>query len=104
MALIKCGECGTEVSTLAAVCPKCAAPIANAPAAKAIGQGVTVTELTSKSLKKRRLVSVAMIIVGVLVFFGAETGSGTAAVGALLTFAGLMHYLVVSTNKWWHHG
>lgn len=28
MALIKCGECGNEVSDKAAACPKCGAPIA----------------------------------------------------------------------------
>lgn len=33
MALIKCPECGNEVSSSAASCPKCGYPIANLPSA-----------------------------------------------------------------------
>jgi hypothetical protein len=41
MALMKCKECGNDVSTSASVCPKCGAPVVLAPgAAKRIAKGV----------------------------------------------------------------
>ncbi len=106
MAMIRCPECSTEVSSLAAACPKCAAPIANATAARAVGQGVTTTEMTSKALKKKRLASVGFIVVGVVVMMSAgsdSAGDGMRAVGGIMLLAGLVLYIVVSAQKWWHH-
>ncbi|WP_371436636.1 zinc ribbon domain-containing protein [Polaromonas sp.] len=32
MALVACSECGKQISTLAATCPSCGAPVAGSPA------------------------------------------------------------------------
>jgi hypothetical protein len=42
MVLIKCKDCGRDVSTSAAACPGCGAPIANAPIEKKTGSGAGV--------------------------------------------------------------
>lgn len=104
MSLIKCPECGTEVSSLASACPKCAAPIAQATAAKAVGQSVTTTEATAKSLKKQMLYATALLCVGVVTIIGADTGSSASVVGVLLCLAGLVWFIATRARAWWHHG
>ena len=67
MALIKCSECGKEVSDKANACPSCGNPINNAPTPP-IGQDTTPKpveiELTSKKWKKVHLLSWAVLILG----------------------------------------
>jgi len=57
MALIKCKECGREVSTEAANCPGCGAPIKMIPAKKAEPEKVSGLGLT-----------VGVIVIGIAVF------------------------------------
>lgn len=104
MALIQCPECKSEVSSLASACPKCAAPITHAAAAKAVGQGVTTTEVTSKALKKRRLISLAMIFGGLLLAMSGPSDPSAGTAGMALFVAGIVYFIVVSVQKWWHHG
>lgn len=48
MALIKCLECGNEVSTSAVACPKCGFPIVNAPSVfETVSHDVTVEDIKS---------------------------------------------------------
>lgn len=48
MALIKCPECGNEVSTSAVACPKCGFPIVNAPSVfETVSHDVTVEDIKS---------------------------------------------------------
>lgn len=48
MALIKCPECGNEVSSSAVSCPKCGYPIANTLAVNS-GSGVAVNNQTGSN-------------------------------------------------------
>ena len=104
MSLIKCSECGTDVSSLAAACPRCAAPIANQAAARAVGQSVTTTELTSKALKKQALLATMTACIGVVLLVAAEPASGTGAIGGLMAFGGLVWFIATRLRTWWHHG
>jgi predicted amidophosphoribosyltransferase len=64
MALIKCTECGRDFSDKASTCPQCAAPlVVEAP--------LVVTELQSKRIKKHKLIAALMMIVGLVMAFGA---------------------------------
>lgn len=64
MALVKCADCGNEVSTLAASCPKCGAP----------GPSVAATQQQMQQqyqrLKPHRLGAAAAICLGMLGAFG----------------------------------
>lgn len=76
MALMKCKECGNEVSTSAGACPKCGAPVVLAPnAAKRIGKGVGLG------------CAGALVVVAILVGIGTATKNSAdkaaAQVGAL---------------------
>src|SRR5690242_1893112 len=72
MALIKCSECGNDVSDKAAACPKCGNPIATvhaqAPAAVAITEvPVTAIEQTGKEYKAQMLMASILAGLGLAV-------------------------------------
>ncbi len=113
MALIQCSECSSQVSDKAATCPKCGAPISDAPAARATGTPVTTTQQTSKRFKAHQLIAAALLVVGIVMMFTgpASTGSGggaavssRVAIGVLLFLVGGVWYLVTRFRTWWHHG
>jgi len=51
MLLINCNECNKEVSSQAACCPHCGAPIAIAQESKVAGTPLTTVQETSKKLR-----------------------------------------------------
>lgn len=112
MALIQCSECSSQVSDKAAVCPKCGAPISDAPAARATGSPVTTTQQTSKRLKGHQLIAFGLIVAGTVsmcsstasVSKGGGAVSTGAVVGVLLFLVGGIWYLVARFRTWWHHG
>lgn len=103
MSLIACPECGQQVSSLAASCPRCAAPIAQKEAAQAVGQQVTTTEATSKKIKAQKAWAIAFVIAGVFVAMAAP-GEGTSTAAGLMMVGGVIWYIVVAIRGWWHHG
>ena len=71
MALVKCPECGNQVSTAAASCPKCGAPIAS----PGIHTPLATVQRTSKPLKAQGCLSTVVIFIGLAVL-GAGSPSG----------------------------
>jgi hypothetical protein len=59
MALIKCAECGREISDKAAACPNCGAPVQAAPAA-----GTTTEGTERKSAGASSALGIVAVIVG----------------------------------------
>lgn len=108
MALIKCPECGAQVSSSAESCPKCAYPIAGGGSTQAHGGKIQTIEQTSKRYKLQQLLSSLLIIGSVVVmivgFSGNEPSSGAAAFGVLGLVVGLIWFTVVRFVTWWHHG
>lgn len=108
MALIKCPDCDKQVSTSAAACPNCGAPVKAARETKAAGAPLTTTQLTSKKFKGQQVVAVLMIIVGAVwlsVYLGANANQGNGAGWAILTLlVGMIWYIVIRIRTWWHHG
>ena len=91
--LTSCAECGNQVSTLAATCPKCGAPVNLKP---------TTIERTSKSIKAQQLLAFLLLAVGIVVAFIGSAGA--AAVGALIFIIGAVWLIVVAVMAWWKNG
>jgi uncharacterized membrane protein YvbJ len=66
MALIKCRECGNEISEWALTCPKCGIPIASSRESRAAGAQLTTIQETSKKFKLQTLISVSLILIGLI--------------------------------------
>ena len=107
MALIKCPECGAQVSSSAESCPKCAYPIAGGGSTQAHGRKIQTVEQTSKRYKLQQLLSTLLIIGSVVVMIagssGNEPNSGAAAFGLLGLLVGLIWFITVRFMTWWHH-
>ncbi|MGB2632042.1 MAG: zinc ribbon domain-containing protein, partial [Minisyncoccales bacterium] len=77
MALIKCSECGREISDKAETCPACGSPLQDKKIQKPV-----VIEQTSKSWKVIQLISGILIIVGLFMVFGNAASRGSADLAA----------------------
>ena len=72
MALVKCGECGSDVSDLAKSCPKCGAPVAAgaaAPPKDRVGGCMAV------------ILSIVAIVILIVIFSSGKTPSDTQPAG-----------------------
>jgi uncharacterized membrane protein YvbJ len=104
MALIKCPECGTEVSDKAPQCPKCSYPISTIPAGQKV-EDVQTIQQTSKRFKKQIIIAVILLIGGIIVLAIGADGKryGLAGVGILAIILGVVWYIIVRIRIWWHH-
>jgi len=102
MALIKCPECGREVSDTARACPCCAYPL-GAP---------TLIEQTAKRWKSVQILGAVLMLLGLvlgLVFLYTTKVSDSSVrpvLACLVPFlvAGVSVYVVGRVGAWWHHG
>jgi uncharacterized OB-fold protein len=104
MALRKCDECNHDVSSKAASCPHCGAPIATAAEATAAGVQLTTVQETGKRLKAQIVIASVLFWVGAIwmtVGFGAASPPGVLA--TLLIVVGFAWYVVTRARIWWHH-
>jgi uncharacterized membrane protein YvbJ len=97
MTIVKCPECGNELSDRAETCPKCGCPL---------HEKVQTIEKTSKKLKLQMLLCRPLIILGMLVgFMGLVMETPTTMILGIVVFAaaflwfGTLRFLI-----WWHHG
>lgn len=100
--LIKCHECGHDVSTQAPACPHCGAPVSSEN--QATKSNLVTTQLTSKRLKIHTLISAILLLLG-LIGFISRTAVGEAPSGftTLLMTTGLIWLVVTRIRVWWHH-
>ncbi|MGU9951079.1 MAG: zinc ribbon domain-containing protein [Gammaproteobacteria bacterium WSBS_2016_MAG_OTU1] len=94
MALIKCKDCGTDVSDVAQACPKCAAPLKGI-----MHDGVNVTmQFTNKNLKLHRLFALLTLVLGLII--GAYSdGIGLQVISSLLIFVSMIWIVVNIIRK-----
>ena len=94
MALIKCTECGNEVSDKASHCPKCGNPIS---------EKIQTIETTSKKWKKVKLISAGLIILGFFIGFGnIDTENKLSMwVGFNALFIGVILLFIGKLGAWW---
>lgn len=107
MALINCPECNNQVSSTAASCPHCGAPIAEATGRKAGRAQLTTIQETSKKLKLHVLLSSIVFWIGVVWLIvginAAKQDEELSAIPVILMFVGVVWYVVTRYRIWWHH-
>lgn len=103
MALVKCPECHTEVSTKASVCPKCSYPIAGGGTTQTHGGMVQTIEVTGKIYKLQQLLSGFLILGCIAVMIAANKGSDSINWSALGIIGGMIWFIMVRFLIWWHH-
>ena len=117
MALIKCPECGAQVSSSAESCPKCAYPIAGRDVSTlAHSRKIQTVEQTSRRYKLQLVLSSLLIIGSMLLYipmlitdFGGVTpkedsGTSGSSYCLLVLCVGLLWHCVARFKAWWHHG
>ena len=108
MALIKCPECGTEVSDKALQCPKCSYPISTAPSQQT-PEDIQTIQQTSKRLKKQIIIAVVLIIGGIILISTGANANKESTRALLFTFGtlaallGAIWYIIVRIRIWWNH-
>ena len=99
MALIKCPDCGRDVSTIAKACPNCGRPMN----INKDGSVVTIQK-TSKKIKAQGCIGGFMALVGfMLVSIGPEVSPETSVAGLLLLIIGMIMLIWSRIAKWWNH-
>lgn len=100
MALIKCEECGKQVSNRAASCPNCGNPFYDNE------DQVTTIQLQKKKWKLQKLLAVSFLIVGwILMMKGLFGGSHEmGGFGGFLLFVGFIWAIVAKLGSWWSTG
>ena len=93
MSLIKCQDCGSEVSSIAPICPKCGRPFTQP-------ERVQTIEKTSKKYKTWMLLSALSIFFGVMEL----PLGGSPAFAAWLIVGGIVGWIVARCMAWWNNG
>lgn len=101
MSLIKCSECGKEISDKATVCPSCGNPITNKSETVLEEAPVVTIQKTYKRWKAVRLISWIFIIIGFISLGAGETGQ---ALGAMTIFFGVIGLIIAKLGAWWTTG
>jgi uncharacterized membrane protein YvbJ len=109
MALIKCPECGTEVSDKAEKCPRCAYPLQTGGSRETKNVKVTEVQMTSKKHKKRYVWAALAAVLGVILVFSglnnsSETTSPSFIIGLILIAFAVVYSIIVRAIRWWSHG
>lgn len=98
MALIKCTECGKEISEKASACPFCGNPMAKQP---------LVIEQTDKKWKMVILWSWGAVIFGLCFFSAGSTKGGfnhpLTGLGFSLGSLGVLGIIFGKCGRWWYH-
>ncbi len=102
MPLVKCSDCGHEISDQAPACINCGRPIRPDPADQK-GKKV-VTELTSKNIKSVQAVGALLVVVGGFLFFKSTESSAYTIYSSISFVSGLVILLCSEISRWWHHG
>ncbi len=101
MSLIKCSECGKEISDKAESCPNCGNPVINASESVFKEAPVVTIQQTYKKWKAVKLISWIVVIIGIMSLGGSEAGK---ALGGMLIFFGIIGLIVAKMGKWWTTG
>jgi uncharacterized membrane protein YvbJ len=104
VALIKCSECGHEVSNKATACPKCGAPIADA----SVNTPTQTVQQTSKTLKAHYAIAGIIFFIGLIwlifnIVYAASTQQSISLIPVILTAIGAVWGITTKIRIWWHH-
>ncbi len=98
MALIKCSECGKEISDKADACPSCGNPIHHTAPAPAVPVQKIEIEQTNKKWKGTGCFAV------ILAFIGLMTLSKSMGLGIGLIVLALVISFIARAGAWWDNG
>ncbi len=104
MALIKCSECGKDVSDKAPACPNCGNPLSIqlVKIATPVGETLKVEpELTSKQWKTVKLVSWGVILVGATVAMTNGGSRDQLNLGLWIVILGIIALIVGKVGAWY---
>jgi hypothetical protein len=101
MALMSCGECGREVSSLAASCPSCGNPIAGAAET---GTVILAVERTAKRFKAIQLAGLILMAAGGVAVANSTMLSLLYMMGAVAFALGIVMLIFGFVRAWWFHG
>ena len=98
MALIACGECGRAVSDKAIVCVGCGAPLPTSSPIDLIPSRSVAPPPTRAQIKRRALISLAMLTVGIVLagFLDHKPGSRLGLFVATLLIIGGLCWLILA--------
>ena len=103
MALIKCPECGQEISDKAFTCPKCGNPLKDIN--KITQQSPVVIEGTRKKWKLVKLFSTIFLIIGIILFLKGSSEGGSRNItmwaGIDITFLSFIGLIIGKIGAWW---
>jgi len=89
MALIKCSECGKEISDRAGVCPGCGAPVGGGAATPRSSEAVTRSVRVERAGFKWEAIGVVLILVAIV-----SSIAGAVNFAGVLGFIGFIVYMV----------
>ena len=103
MALVKCPECGNEISDTAASCPKCG---------YGIKKSTVTVEATGKKWKALQFLGPLAVIFGIIMLIIAlATMNGEPIIGVILLVlsiilivGGIIASFIGRIGAWWYHG
>lgn len=98
MALIKCSECGKEISDKAEACPACGNPLQAQKIQKPV-----VIEQTSKNWKAIQLVSGILIVVGLFYLMIGHSEVTLRGIGTILLLLGIAGSIIGKMGAWWNN-
>jgi len=90
MVLIKCVECGREVSDKASACPSCGHPINTG--------AITTVQRTNKTWKIYSLIALGCFATGLFFVF---LGNEYAIIGSILLLVALILGISAKVGAWW---
>lgn len=117
MSLIKCLECGSDISDQALSCPHCGVPI-NQETSKRVDLNIDKYEITSKKWKKYLAYAIPLLVIGLPLFFynlmvgmmmsATDQNMGNTGIwffiGLVLSIVGGILFLIAKFGNWWERG
>lgn len=105
MALVKCKECGKEVSNKAEICVECGFPLSKK---KNGSEEIKTQQKTRKSLKLQLLLSKIMMILGFVLVFGYSQyppmqDDDKVIIYMCVFVVGIILYVASRVRIWWNH-
>lgn len=95
MPLIKCPECGKEVSDTSDVCIHCGYKFKNTD--------TNLVEFTSKKLKGQKLIAMGIFFVGVMSIVFSFNNPTALIIESIVSFIALIWIIAIEIKIWWRH-
>lgn len=103
MALMNCPECNKQVSSTAATCPNCGAPIAQAHTRATIQKTSKRLKLQSALASTALVITISWFVIALMVVPADAESKAAIALPLFLSLLSGLWAILVKTKIWWHH-